>query len=180
MEVSAARDAAARERTKAFAAENRALAAQARELREQERRREAADAAGAFAPTGVLDERKDDARFSNAPHRIRPDHYRGMDAAATEEFRAAQAAQIAEKQRAEEEAREAEWAAAALTTQHLRQMAQHENAISRAAAARKAEYIATLERQRAEQKAQRAAEREQGTQGGFGDGFFAGFGRSDR
>lgn len=186
-ELRKAADAAAAEaeaaRIKANKLENDRLAMEAAEARKRAKEEEEAANAAEIARTvegGILSEDPADARSALGPHRIRRDHYRGMSAAQVAAYREAQAEQRrrAAERKAAEKAEDIE--DARRQRDQLRAAARLEAQQAAQAAKEKAQYAAALAQQRKAFEARAARERKEALEPAFTDGFFGGFGQSDR
>lgn len=152
---------------------------------ERQRRREEEEAANeaqlaAALDGGILAEGPADARSALGAGRIRPDHYRGMSSEQSRKYRELQAQQREAARLRKEEERAAERAEAARMNEILRAAARIEAAQEEQRKVAAAQYKAALDQQKLHNEAQRARQREEDMQPAFTDGFFGGFGQSDR
>ena len=167
-------------RLREVAAENKRLAALTAAQRAQEQAEAAAAAARGQSLPGLLDESVADRESALGPGRVRPDAYRGMSAEEHAALLEEQRRQAEAARAAKQAEREAEWREARQAAEMSQRVAQYEKSLAQEKARQRAEYLAQLERQVAEKAAAKRAEAEADRKSGFGDGFFGGFGRSDR
>lgn len=155
-----------------------AAAAKKRRLEEEERLNQAElDLA---LSRGILSENPDDAKSALGPNRIRPDHYRGMSPTEAAKYRELQAEQRREVQRRKAAEREADREEARRQADILRAAARIEAAQAEEARKAAAQYKASLDHQRMHRQAMARKARQEELEPAFTDGFFSGFGQSDR
>lgn len=129
---------------------------------------------------GILSEDPADGRSALGRNRKRPDHYRGMSQAEVARYRALQEEQRREVARRKEAERKADREDARRQNEVLRAAARIEAAQAEQARIAAAQYKATLDQQRIQLEARAAKERADALEPGITDGFFGGFGQSDR